>query len=82
MFCGLWTTLYYGPQAMPDLWVAFSSLAAVGLFLQAAGPGARAKAADRTEEVTSVTGATSSGIPRARAGSKYAAGAWRLTWLM
>jgi hypothetical protein len=38
LFCGLWTTLYYGPQAMPDLWVAFSSLAAVGLFLQAAGP--------------------------------------------
>ncbi|HUC27080.1 MAG TPA: hypothetical protein VMA73_30675 [Streptosporangiaceae bacterium] len=37
LFCGLWTTLYYGPQAMPDLWVAFSSLAAVGLFLQAAG---------------------------------------------
>ncbi len=45
MFCGLWTTLYYGPQAMPDLWVAFSSLAAVGLFLQAAGAGARAPAA-------------------------------------
>jgi hypothetical protein len=40
LFCGLWTTLYYGPQAMPDLWVAFSSLAAVGLFLQAAGAGA------------------------------------------
>jgi hypothetical protein len=46
MFCGLWTTLYYGPQAMPDLWVAFSSLAAVGLFLQAAGAGAEAPAAD------------------------------------
>jgi len=42
LFCGLWTTLYYGPQAMPDLWVAFSSLAAVGLFLQAAGSGAPA----------------------------------------
>ena len=35
LFGGLWTTLYYGPQAMPDLWVAFSSLAAVGLFLRA-----------------------------------------------
>jgi hypothetical protein len=44
MFCGLWTTLYYGPQAMPDLWVAFSSLAAVGLFLQAGGAGAKAPA--------------------------------------
>jgi hypothetical protein len=47
MFCGLWTTLYYGPQAMPDLWVAFSSLAAVGLFLQAAGAGAGATATDK-----------------------------------
>lgn len=36
LFGGLWTTLYYGPQAMPDLWVALSSLAAVGFFLQAA----------------------------------------------
>jgi len=44
LFCGLWTTLYYGPQAMPDLWVAFSSLAAVGLFLQAVG--ARAPSGD------------------------------------
>jgi len=49
MFCGLWTTLYYGPQAMPDLWVAFSSLAAVGLFLQAAGPGARGTAASTAD---------------------------------
>jgi hypothetical protein len=37
VFGGLWVTLYYGPQAMPDEWVGFSSLAAVGLFLQAAG---------------------------------------------
>ena len=34
---GLWTAQYYGPQAMPDEWVAFSILAAVGLFLRAAG---------------------------------------------
>jgi hypothetical protein len=33
-FAGLWTTQYYGPQAMPDLWVAFSALAAVGFFLR------------------------------------------------
>lgn len=32
----LWTAQYYGPQAMPDGWVAFSVLAAVGLFLRAA----------------------------------------------
>jgi hypothetical protein len=35
VFGGLWTAEYYGPQAMPDLWVALSGLAAVGLFLQA-----------------------------------------------
>ena len=49
MFCGLWTTLYYGPQAMPDLWVAFSSLAAVGLFLQAASAGASSTATDKAQ---------------------------------
>ncbi|HKD89040.1 MAG TPA: hypothetical protein VKB62_10955 [Streptosporangiaceae bacterium] len=56
LFGGLWTTLYYGPQAMPDLWVAFSSLAAVGLFLQAAGPDATrtaAPAADAAPQVRS-----------------------------
>jgi hypothetical protein len=35
IFGGLWSAEYYGPQAMPDLWVALSGLAAVGLFLQA-----------------------------------------------
>lgn len=35
----LWTAMYYGPQAMPDEWVAFSALGAVGLFLRAAGTG-------------------------------------------
>jgi len=35
-FGGLWIAQYYGPQAMPDEWVAFSALAAVGLFLRAA----------------------------------------------
>ena len=47
-FGGLWVTLYYGPQAMPDEWMAFAALAAVGLFLRAAAPeddgaGARAR---------------------------------------
>lgn len=35
-FGGLWVAQYYGPQAMPDEWVALSCLAAVGFFLRAA----------------------------------------------
>src|ERR1039457_5325171 len=35
-FGGLWVSQYYGPQAMPDEWVALSGLPAVGFFLQAA----------------------------------------------
>lgn len=34
-FGGLWVAQYYGPQAMPDEWVAFSVLAATGLFVRA-----------------------------------------------
>ncbi|WP_051807214.1 hypothetical protein [Streptomyces sp. NRRL F-2664] len=42
LFAGLWTALTYGPQAMPNLWVAFGSLMAVGCFLRAArAPGDR-----------------------------------------
>src|SRR4051794_7305437 len=29
LFAGLWVTQFYGPQAMPNLWVALSGLAAV-----------------------------------------------------
>ncbi|WP_314174089.1 hypothetical protein [Streptomyces winkii] len=36
LFGGLWISLYYGPQAMPNLWCAFGSLAAAGFFLRAA----------------------------------------------
>lgn len=36
MFGGLWVAQYYGPQAMPDEWVAFAVLAGTGLFLTAA----------------------------------------------
>ena len=36
-FGGLWVAQYYGPQAMPDEWVALSALAATGFFLRAAG---------------------------------------------
>ncbi|MCX5380417.1 hypothetical protein [Streptomyces sp. NBC_00091] len=35
LFAGLWVTLLYGPQAMPNLWVAFGALLAVGCFLRA-----------------------------------------------
>jgi hypothetical protein len=37
LFGGLWITQYYGPQAMPDEWLAFAALAATGLFLRAVG---------------------------------------------
>ncbi|MFE3598369.1 hypothetical protein [Streptomyces sp. NPDC059142] len=36
LFAGLWITVFYGPQAMPNLWVALGSLFAVGCFLRAA----------------------------------------------
>lgn len=36
-YASLWTAQYYGPQAMPDEWVAFSVTGAAGLFLRAAG---------------------------------------------
>ncbi|MFD7258251.1 hypothetical protein [Streptomyces sp. NPDC059874] len=36
LFAGLWVTLLYGPQAMPNLWVAFGALLAVGCFLRTA----------------------------------------------
>ncbi|RAJ68933.1 hypothetical protein K378_01822 [Streptomyces sp. Amel2xB2] len=39
LFAGLWMTLYYGPQAMPNLWCAFGSLGAVGCFLRCARRG-------------------------------------------
>ncbi len=34
LFGGLWVAQYYGPQAMPDMWSALGSLAAVGCFLR------------------------------------------------
>jgi hypothetical protein len=43
LFWGLWVTVFYGPQAMPNLWVALAGLGAVGFFLRAAAdPGDRA----------------------------------------
>ncbi|MGW0466632.1 hypothetical protein ACWDX6_15320 [Streptomyces sp. NPDC003027] len=35
LFASLWVTLFYGPQVMPNLWVALAALAAVGCFLRA-----------------------------------------------
>lgn len=34
LFAVMWPALYYGPQAMPNLWVALPSVAAVGWFLR------------------------------------------------
>ncbi|MFD4604525.1 hypothetical protein ACFWPQ_41730 [Streptomyces sp. NPDC058464] len=35
LFATLWVTLYYGPQAMPNYWVAVGALACTGCFLRA-----------------------------------------------
>lgn len=35
LFATLWMTLFYGPAAMPNLWVAFGALLCVGCFLRA-----------------------------------------------
>ncbi|MFF5672464.1 hypothetical protein ACFY8S_20405 [Streptomyces hygroscopicus] len=44
LFAGLWTTVLYGPQAMPNLWVALSAVAATGWFLRAPLPRTRRRA--------------------------------------
>ncbi|MFE0514665.1 glycosyltransferase family 39 protein [Streptomyces sp. NPDC058964] len=44
LFAGLWTTVLYGPQAMPNLWVALSTVAAVGWFLRGVHPHAQRRA--------------------------------------
>jgi len=67
-FGGLWVAQYYGPQAMPDEWVAFSSLAAVGFFLRAAGQGRSAGA-----------GAAATDAAAGRAAASRAPGPQRLT---
>ncbi|MEU9170414.1 hypothetical protein AB0D34_21840 [Streptomyces sp. NPDC048420] len=35
LFASLWITLFYGPQAMPNYWVAVGALGVVGCFLKA-----------------------------------------------
>ncbi|MDR3082691.1 MAG: hypothetical protein LBV60_17485 [Streptomyces sp.] len=42
LFASLWVTLFYGPQAMPNYWVAIGALACTGCFLRA-----QADSADR-----------------------------------
>ncbi|MFJ3334768.1 hypothetical protein [Streptomyces sp. NPDC086766] len=43
LFASLWVTLFYGPQAMPNYWVAVGALVCAGCFLRArARPGDRA----------------------------------------
>ncbi|MEU8567149.1 hypothetical protein AB0C51_02110 [Streptomyces pathocidini] len=34
LFSSLWITVFYGPQVMPNLWVAYGALIAVGCFLR------------------------------------------------
>lgn len=45
LFASLWVTLFYGPQAMPNYWVAVGALAAVACFLRA-----RADRSDRAAQ--------------------------------
>jgi hypothetical protein len=43
LFASLWMTLFYGPQAMPNYWVAIGALICVGCFLRCrSDPAARA----------------------------------------
>ncbi|MFD9122679.1 hypothetical protein [Streptomyces bottropensis] len=43
LFASLWVTLFYGPQAMPNYWVAVGALVCVGCFLRVRkNPGDRA----------------------------------------
>jgi hypothetical protein len=39
LFASLWLTLFYGGQAMPNLWVAFGAVAATGWLLRCRPPG-------------------------------------------
>ncbi|MFC5719345.1 hypothetical protein ACFP1Z_03980 [Streptomyces gamaensis] len=40
LFAGLWVTVLYGPQAMPNLWLALAAVASAGWFLRAHTGGA------------------------------------------
>lgn len=70
MFSSLWVTIYYGPQAMPDEWLAFASLAAVGLFLRATVPSSGAHPAGPAEPASPVASQAAARPTR-----------WTLAWL-
>lgn len=58
LFATVWSTLLYGPQAMPNLWVALGAVAASGCLLRAApapGPGRRSLLLGVAGTVTGVT---------------------------
>ncbi|MDX6312573.1 MAG: hypothetical protein QOF44_2037 [Streptomyces sp.] len=59
LFAGLWITLYYGPQVMPNLWDAYGVLLAVGCFLRAARD-----RGDRTALVGLAAGVAVAGLMR------------------
>ncbi|SEG41613.1 hypothetical protein SAMN05216223_10556 [Actinacidiphila yanglinensis] len=59
LFAGLWITLFYGPQVMPNLWSAYGALAAVGCFLRAGR-----NRADRAALVGLAAGVTVVGLMR------------------
>lgn len=40
LFAGLWTALFYGGEAMPNIWVAFCAVGGAGLFCMAKRKGA------------------------------------------
>jgi len=76
-FGGLWTAQYYGPQAMPDLWVALCALAAAGFFLQAAvrlSPGASRQPAEPGPQASAPSPQASAPSPQARPPARRAAG--------
>ncbi|MFE9250050.1 hypothetical protein [Streptomyces sp. NPDC007088] len=58
LFAAVWSTLLYGPQAMPNLWVALCAVAASGCLLRAAAATGPARRALLLGVAGTVTGAT------------------------
>ncbi|MGK5730105.1 hypothetical protein [Streptomyces sp. URMC 124] len=55
LFAGLWVSLFYGPQVMPNLWSAYGALLATGAFLRLARDGHDRAAAAWTAAGVAVT---------------------------
>jgi hypothetical protein len=68
LYGSLWIAIYYGPQAMPDEWVAFAALAGVGFFLRAAGAGQKTSLV----AAAGASGVASGGTPPAHSGAPTA----------